>query len=218
MSDEKRVEVMLWRLEEAIAAGQFDKAAVLAKELAAIKRAPPPQSPSIKRRTPEIDVTPVMSKPVAAPRSVLPTITAIVVEQKPSDPIVSVPSSTHEAAAVPLPAKRLSHVSSPLPLPRKTIRPEEENKQEETVENVVEKEIIIPKKMTNPEVTIRTKKKSSKISSGQQTTLTFQKKPSSGAEENARRTQSCIVDDTFKYSSDPTARPYASALIQSLIS
>ncbi|KAI9557786.1 hypothetical protein GHT06_014535 [Daphnia sinensis] len=213
VSDEKRVEVMLWRLEESIAAGQFDKAAVLAKELAAIKRAPTSQSPSIKRRTPEPDVTPptpppaAINKPVAAPRSVLP---AVAVAQKQSDPIIVPAASTVNdatAAAVPLPAKRLSQLSSPLPLPRKTIK--EEDKQEETVKKEqvtidvnqqtgTEKEMTTTKKMTNPEVTIRTKKRSNKISSGQQTTLTFQKKPSVGVvEESARRTQSCIVDDTF---------------------
>jgi hypothetical protein len=46
LSEDKRVEVMLLRLEEAIAAGQFDKAAVLAKELAAIKRIPSAASPA----------------------------------------------------------------------------------------------------------------------------------------------------------------------------
>jgi len=34
LSPEKRVEMLLTKLEEAIAVGQFDKAAVLAKELA----------------------------------------------------------------------------------------------------------------------------------------------------------------------------------------
>ena len=36
VNEDKKVELMLLRLEEAIAAGQFDKAAVLAKELDAI--------------------------------------------------------------------------------------------------------------------------------------------------------------------------------------
>ncbi|XP_057373171.1 uncharacterized protein LOC130694045 isoform X2 [Daphnia carinata] len=211
VSDEKRVEVMLWRLEESIAAGQFDKAAVLAKELAAIKRAPTSQSPSIKRRTTEHDVTPPtpppsINKPVAAPRSVPPAVAAVVVAQKQSDPIVPAASNVNEATAAPLPAKRLSQLSSPLPLPRKTIKEETQDKQEETLKkeqvtvdvNVKrEAEMQTAKEITNPEVTIRTKKKSNKISSGQQTTLTFQKKPSIGVEENSRRTQSCVVDDTF---------------------
>lgn len=231
---------MLWRLEESIAAGQFDKAAVLAKELAAIKRAPTSQSPSIKRRTPEPDATPptppaAINKPVAAPRSVLPAVAAVVAAvHKQSDPIVSAASTVNQttATAAPLPAKRLSQLSSPFPLPRRTIKEEErQDKQEETAQKEqvslhvnqqteTEKQITITTKkmiMTNPEVTMRTKKSlSTKINSGQQTTLTFQKKPSIGVvEENARRTQSCIVDDTFKYSSDPSARPFASALTQS---
>lgn len=225
---------MLWRLEQSIAAGQFDKAAVLAKELAAIKRAPTSQSPSIKRRTPEPDATPptppaAINKPVAAPRSVLPAVAAVVAAvHKQSDPIVSAASTVNQttATAAPLPAKRLSQLSSPFPLPRRTIKEEErQDKQEETAQKEqvslhvnqqteTEKQITIT---TNPEVTMRTKKSlSTKINSGQQTTLTFQKKPSIGVvEENARRTQSCIVDDTFKYSSDPSARPFASALTQS---
>ena len=213
---------MLLRLEEAIAAGQFDKAAVLAKELAAIKRTPSPAaSPpsSIKPvevvpavPTPLSVVPAVIPKPVAAPRSVVP----VVVQEKQSDPVQS--SAMND---VPLPAKRLSHLTSPSPLPRKSIRPEEKPevklKEEESpiqqlTEKPVEVEIIRPavletaivpvKKLDNtPEVTVRTKRRSVKVSSGQQTTLTFQKK--SNPEEmnhQPRRTQSCIVDDTFKYS------------------
>jgi hypothetical protein len=60
--------------------------------------------------------------------------------------------------------------------------------------------------VSTPEVSVRTKRRTSvKVtSSGQQTTLTFQKKSSANSYENIqknpqRRTRSCIVDDTFRY-------------------
>jgi len=60
--------------------------------------------------------------------------------------------------------------------------------------------------VSTPEVSVRTKRRTSvKVtSSGQQTTLTFQKKSSANSDENIqknpqRRTRSCIVDDTFRY-------------------
>ena len=71
MGEDKRVEVMLLRLEEAIAAGQFDKAAVLAKELAAIKRIPSAASPAASPVMPisqTAEVIPVVvPNPVTAP-------------------------------------------------------------------------------------------------------------------------------------------------------
>ena len=228
MSEDKRVEVMLLRLEEAISAGQFDKAAVLAKELAAIKRTPSPVSPAPPSKP--IEVLPaIIPKPVAAPRSVVP----VVVAQQQSEPVkTSAEPIANPVITAPLPAKRLSHLSSPSPLPRKSIRPEE--KEDETVKPLEAKKeeksimikepspeiqpeepaqviaeplettsAVVVRKPNNPtpEVTVRTKRRSVKVSSGQQTTLTYQKKSSANVEENnQRRTQSCIVDDTFKYS------------------
>ncbi|XP_059353293.1 uncharacterized protein LOC132088406 [Daphnia carinata] len=183
---EKRVEVTLSRLEETNTARQFDKATILAKELAAMKRAPTFQSLSKQVRTTEYDVTlpippPVINKPMAAPRSVLPVFAAVVIVQKQSDPIVSAPSTVNEATAAPLPAKRLSDLSSLLPLPRKTIKEKTQNNQEETV--------------TKEQVTVDVNQKTET----EMTTLVFQKKPFIGVmEKNAKRTQSCIVDETSK--------------------
>ena len=96
--------------------------AVLAKELATIKRTPSPAaSPSIKPRWSSSE-TVVISKSVAVPRSVAP----VVVVEKQSDPVQSAskdnPVVIHDA---PLPTKRLSHLTSPSALPRKSIRPVE---------------------------------------------------------------------------------------------
>jgi hypothetical protein len=263
MGEDKRVEVMLLRLEEAIAAGQFDKAAVLAKELAAIKRTPSPSSPAspVPSQTAEVVPVVVVPKPVAAPRSVVPVVVAV----QQSEPIKSSPISARKpkdnpaVSTAPLPAKRLSHLASPSPLPRKSIRPEEKAeetttpKEEETTPVVNESPVvqapihppiqppveplIQPEEPTEvvlaqpgivaqpqavasvqqqpnisavstPEVSVRTKRRTSvKVtSSGQQTTLTFQKKSSANSDENKnpqRRTRSCIVDDTFRYSLSP---------------
>jgi hypothetical protein len=266
MGEDKRVEVMLLRLEEAIAAGQFDKAAVLAKELAAIKRTPSPSSPAspVPSQTAEVVPVVVVPKPVAAPRSVVPVVVAV---QQQSEPVKSSPVSARKpkdnpaVTTAPLPAKRLSHLASPSPLPRKSIRPEEKAeetttpKEEETTPVVNESPVvqapihppiqppveplIQPEEPTEvvlaqpgivaqpqavasvqqqpnisavstPEVSVRTKRRTSvKVtSSGQQTTLTFQKKSSANSDENIqknpqRRTRSCIVDDTFRYSLSP---------------
>ncbi len=254
MGEDKRVEVMLVRLEEAIAAGQFDKAAVLAKELAAIKRTPSPSSPAspVPSQTEVVPVV-VVPKPVAAPRSVVPVVVAV----QQSEPIKSSPISARKpkdnpaVSTAPLPAKRLSHLASPSPLPRKSIRPEEKAeettkpKEEETAPVAIEPPVVqapiqplihppiqpeepvvevVPAQpgivaigavasvqqqpnivaVSTPEVSVRTKRRTSvKVtSSGQQTTLTFQKKSSANSDENKnpqRRTRSCIVDDTFRY-------------------
>jgi hypothetical protein len=253
MGEDKRVEVMLVRLEEAIAAGQFDKAAVLAKELAAIKRTPSPSSPAspVPSQTEVVPVV-VVPKPVAAPRSVVPVVVAV---QQQSEPVKSSPVSTRKpkdnpaVSTAPLPAKRLSHLASPSPLPRKSIRPEEKveeatkPKEEETAPVVMEPPVVHPPihppiqpeepvevvpaqprivaisavasvqqqpnivAVSTPEVSVRTKRRTSvKVtSSGQKTTLTFHKKSSTNSDENIqknpqRRTRSCIVDDTFRYS------------------
>jgi hypothetical protein len=121
---------MLLRLEEAIAAGQFDKAAVLDKELAAIKRTPSPASPATSPVMPisqTAEVVPVVvPNPVTAPRSVVPFVVAD--PQQQYEPIKSSPVSARKpkdnpaVSTAPLPAKRLSHLASPSPLPRKSIR------------------------------------------------------------------------------------------------
>ncbi len=115
MSEDKRVEVMLLRLEEAIAAGQFDKAAVLAKELAAIKRTPSPASSAASPVMPSSQtaefVLVVVFNPVAAPRSVVPVVVAAAQQQ--SQPIKSSlvtarkPKDNPGVSTAPLPAKRL---------------------------------------------------------------------------------------------------------------
>jgi hypothetical protein len=261
MGEDKRVEVMLLRLEEAIAAGQFDKAAVLAKELAAIKRTPSPSSPAspVPSQTEVVPVV-VVPKPVAAPRSVVPVVFAVQQQSEPikSSPVLArKPKDNPAVSTAPLPAKRFSHLASPSPLPRKSIRPEEKveettkPKEEETTPVVIEPPVVqspihppiqppvepliqpeepvevVPAQpgvsaisavasvqqqpnivaVSTPEVSVRTKRRTSvKVtSSGQQTTLTFQKKSSANSDENIqknpqRRTRSCIVDDTFRYS------------------
>jgi hypothetical protein len=201
----------------------------------------------------------VVPKPVAAPRSVVPVVVAV----QQSEPIKSSPISARKpkdnpaVSTAPLPAKRLSHLASPSPLPRKSIRPEEKAeettkpKEEETAPVVIEPPVVrspiqpsiqspvepliqpeepvedVPAQpgivaikavasvqqqpnivaVSTPEVSVRTKRRTSvKVtSSGQQTTLTFQKKSSANSDENIqknpqRRTRSCIVDDTFRYS------------------
>jgi hypothetical protein len=244
MGEDKRVEVMLLRLEEAIAAGQFDKAAVLAKELAAIKRTPSPSSPAspVPSQTEVVPVV-VVPKPVAAPRSVVPVVFAVQQQSEPikSSPVLArKPKDNPAVSTAPLPAKRFSHLASPSPLPRKSIRPEEKAeettkpKEEETAPVVIESPVVQPLiqspiqpetevvaqpqavpsvqqqpnivAVSTPEVSVRTKRRTSvKVtSSGQQTTLTFQKKSSANSDENIqknpqRRTRSCIVDDTFRY-------------------
>jgi hypothetical protein len=197
---------------------------------------------------------------VAAPRSVVPVVVAV---QQQSEPVKSSPVSARKpkdnpaVSTAPLPAKRLSHLASPSPLPRKSIRPEEKAeettkpKEEEIASVSIEPPVVhspiqppveplvhppiqpeepaevVPAQpgivaisavasvqqqpnivaVSTPEVSVRTKRRTSvKVtSSGQQTTLTFQKKSSANSDENIqknpqRRTRSCIVDDTFRYS------------------
>jgi hypothetical protein len=198
----------------------------------------------VPSQTAEVVPVVVVPKPVAAPRSVVPVVVAA---QQQSEPVKSSPVSARKpkdnpaASTAPLPAKRLSHLASPSPLPRKSIRPEEKveetTKQEEeeiasvSIEPPVVQPLIQPPiqpetevvaqpqavasvqqqpnivAVSTPEVSVRTKRRTSvKVtSSGQQTTLTFQKKSSANSDENIqknphqRRTRSCIVDDTFRY-------------------
>lgn len=226
VNEEKRVDVLLWRLEEAIAAGQFDKAAVLAKELAAIKKpssVKPPDSPIL---LPAGNST-IVLKPVAAPRSIIPASIKPVASTPPLEsPLKSsdVKDSANPAAVVPinnevnllpLPPKRSPPAVEPIPVPR-TVRPQEtavadvEEKKPE-IPNVTRKSVerespgrnkIPDDKKTDPvpilpEVAV-VKPKRTKVSSGQQTTLTYQRKPDDKRAVK-ERAQSCIIDDTFKY-------------------
>lgn len=150
LTDEKRVEILLWRLEEAITAGQFDKAAVLAKELAAIKR------PSTNKT---VDPpTAIITKPVAAPRSILPATSLTVHQSAKKDQDVATMSEIVKSVDTsvpfndvdlelksppPRPAKRLS-ISEPSPPPR-PIRPEEKVKPV-----VIEEPVMAAPTPTNP--------------------------------------------------------------------
>lgn len=223
-TDEKRVEILLWRLEEAIACGQFDKAAVLAKELAAIKR----PAAAVNNSTVTV-ANPVVLKPVAAPRSILPAV-------KPAAPLPdeapSIANKNQIKSPPPRPAKRHS-ITEPVPVPPpkntpSVVRPEEIIKPEEPiavvpvpVETPVIQQVLDPPAPAPapsvvtvkvnpvpviPEASVRSKR--SKVSSGQQTTLTYQRKSTGPAileqnkviiSSNKERSQSCIIDDTFKY-------------------
>lgn len=240
--DEKRVQVLLLRLEEAITAGQFDKASVLAKELAAIKR------PATKNIDSPSAVPPVEStgtadgsngKPVAAPRSVVPIANTKLNANSAGTMTVAGPT--------PLPAKRRSisdasprsrpvqpttatiHGVSPPALVNETKEvktkaiepvPEPELVKEEhqtvndssssSLENVPNEE---PKQTDagreqkvekSAEVSVVVRPKKTKVSSGQQTTLTFQDRKSSADEKRQSQLKNCdneciTVDDTFKY-------------------
>ncbi len=256
VSDEKKVEGLLWRLEEAIAAGQFDKAAVLAKELAAIKRPPasvkpvePALSSAAAQSTSNSSTSSgIVLKPVAAPRSIIPaSIKPVAVEPPPTLPrtlsannatvaavpkVPKVPKVPSIEKISPQPAVERLSVSEPSPAPRAILPIVEAAKQPEIVQQKTTDESVtiekeekkqVPEPVTNgpvevvviPTTTVpqlRTKRKT-KVSSGQQTTLSFNQIKSASSlsgdgpvqpnrAEPQRPKSSClIIDDTFKYSS-----------------
>ena len=135
-------------------------------------------------KKPAVKQTGIVLKPVAAPRSVIPAS----IQPPQTSPRTLIPS----VQVSPQPAKRLS-VSEPSPTPRTSILPPEQP------DKVVQKEEPIPpvssEPAKQPEMSVRVKKRSSKVSSGQQTTLSYQQQRKSlpGSIETA-------IDDSFKYS------------------
>lgn len=131
------MEVLLRRLEEAIATGQFDKAAILAKELAAIKgkngQQPAKSSSPSKAIVRRISMTelgpgpapPPAIQPVAAPRKLVPapvhtsaatTMPTISTTSTPSQP-VSAPPKPAKRTSVEAAVRNKEPTVSPLPLP-----------------------------------------------------------------------------------------------------